>query len=143
MYRPKNWEVDSRRMEKQNKKKNWLGPYWKSCIFVPPTPGSELKKRMQKREEELRAEGRLKWPIKIIETAGKTLEQTLVNTDPFNGNVCNDKKCLPTKNPKTKLAVVETAFVTESHACCAFNWEERVKSQQHILASREKICIVG
>ena len=104
MYRPKNWEVDSRRMDKQNKKKNWLGPYWKSCIFVPPTPGSELKKRMRKREEELRAEGRLKWPIKIIETAGKTLEQTLVNTDPFNGNFCNDKKCLPSKNPKNKIS---------------------------------------
>ena len=59
---------------------------------------------MQKREEELRAEGRLEWPIKIIETAGKTLEQSLVNTDPFNGNICNDKKCLPSKNPKNKIS---------------------------------------
>ena len=69
-------------------------------ISVPPTPGSELKKRMQKREEELRAEGRLKWPIKIIETAGKTLEQTLVNTDLFNGNVGNEKKMSSDQKPK-------------------------------------------
>jgi hypothetical protein len=90
-------------MEKVNKKKNWLGSFWKSCIFVPPTPGSELKKQMQEVEEATRAGGRQAWPIKIIETAGKTLEQTLVNTDPFNGNKCTDKNCLPTQNPKNKI----------------------------------------
>ena len=42
------------------------------------------------------------YPIKIIETAGKTLEQTLVNTDPFGGNQCNDEKCEPKKNSNVK-----------------------------------------
>ena len=86
MYRLKEWNGSARRMEKHSKKKNWLGTFWKSCIFVPPTPGSELKKKMQEKEEQLRAGGRESWPIKIIEMAGKTLEQTLVKTDPFNGN---------------------------------------------------------
>ena len=75
----------------EKNKKKWLEKFWKSCIFVPPTPGSVLKKEMQKKEEELRAGGREAWPIKIIETAGKTLEQTLVKTDPFNDNSCYDK----------------------------------------------------
>ena len=43
-------------------------------------------------------------PIKLIELAGKTLEQTLVKTDPFNRNTCSDKKCLPNNNPKNKIS---------------------------------------
>ena len=81
-------------MERQKKKKNWLGVFWKPCVFVPPIPRARPKKMMQRKEEELRAGGREGWPMRIIETAGKTLEQTLVNTDPFNGNQCKDDKCL-------------------------------------------------
>ena len=44
--------------------------------------------------------GREEWPIKMIEMAGKTLERCLVNVDPFNGNQCSDKSCLPAKNTK-------------------------------------------
>ena len=104
MFRPKGWKESARWLEKRRKKRNWLGTFWKSCIFVPPTPGSELKKQMQAKEEETRAGGREDYPIKIIETAGKTLEQTLVNTDPFEGNQCNDEKCEPTKNSKNKIS---------------------------------------
>ena len=104
VYRPKGWKEAARWLEKRRKKHNWLGKFWKSCIFVPPTPGSELKKQMQAKEEEMRAGGREAFPIKIIETAGKTLEQALVNTDPFNGNQCTDEKCEPSKNPKNKIS---------------------------------------
>ena len=104
MYRPKGWKESARWLEKKRKKSNWLGPFWKSSIFVPPTPGSELKKQMQAKEEEMRAGGREAYPIKIIETAGKTLEQTLVNTDPFDGNKCTDEKCEPNKNPANKIS---------------------------------------
>ena len=44
------------------------------------------------------------YPIKIIETAGKTLERTLVNTDPFDGNKCGDEKCVPSRNSKNKIS---------------------------------------
>ena len=47
--------------------------------------------------------GRGNWLIKIIKTAGKTLEQTLIDKDPFNGNAFRDKKCLPNKNSKNKI----------------------------------------
>jgi hypothetical protein len=52
IYRPKEWEAAARRLQKRQKKKNWN---WKSCIFVPSTPGSELKKLMQEKEEQMRA----------------------------------------------------------------------------------------
>ena len=102
-YRPKGWNETARWLVKRRKKNNWLGPFWKSCIFVPPTPGSELKKLMQSKEEEMRTGGRETYPIKIIETAGKTLERALVNTDPFDGNKCGDVKCIPSQNPKNKI----------------------------------------
>ena len=76
--------------KKEGKNNNWLGTFWKSCIFVPPTPGSEWKKQMQAKEEEMRAGGKEAYLIKINETAGRTLEQTLVKTDPFDGNKCTD-----------------------------------------------------
>ena len=60
---------------------------------------------MQAKEEEMRAGGREAYPIKIIETAGRTLEQTLVKTDPFDGNKCTDEKCEPNKNPANKIKI--------------------------------------
>ena len=43
----------------------------------------------------MRPGGQENWCIKIIETAGKTLETVLVKADPFSGNKCLDKTCLP------------------------------------------------
>ena len=103
IYRRKVWEAAARRLEKRRKKKNWLNPFWKSSIFVPPTPGSKLKKLIQVKEEQLRAGGRESWPIEIIEMAGKTLEQTLVKTDPFNGNNCIDKKCISSQGDGNQI----------------------------------------
>ena len=71
-------------MEKEKKKTGWLGPFYKSCVFVPPTPKGELQKRMQLKER--RAGGGEMWAIKIIETAGRPLEKAIVNSDPFWGN---------------------------------------------------------
>ena len=104
MYRSKAWRQSAQGMEDQKvrKSKKWLGDTFKSHIFIPPTPGSELQKLMQAKEKELRAGGRENFPIKIIETAGKPLERILVKTDPFKGNGCSDLKCIPNRNPKTQ-----------------------------------------
>ena len=104
IFRSKEWRASSRRLETQRKRKNWLGSY-KSCIYVPPTPGAKLRKIMQEKERQLRPGGREEWHIKIIEMAGKTLERCLVKVDPFNGNRCTDKSCLPAQNPKKQNIV--------------------------------------
>ena len=102
MFRLKGWKSYARRLDKQNKKKTRLGNF-KSYIFVSPTPGSELKKIMQAKEIEMRPGGRDNWGIKTIETAGQTLENVLVKSDPFNGNKCLDKKCIANKNIKNHI----------------------------------------
>ena len=103
IYRTKEWRKSTRRMDKQKKKYNWLGMY-KTCIFVPPTPGAQLQKLMQNKEAMMRAGGRENYAIKVIETAGQTLENILVKSDPFGGNKCDDKNCIPNKNPKNKIS---------------------------------------
>ena len=45
---------------RKGKGKRWLGGDFKSCIFVPPTPGSELVKMIQQKEKEMRVGGREK-----------------------------------------------------------------------------------
>ena len=50
-------------------------------------------KNMQEKEGNMRAGGHANWPIKVIKMTGRTLEQPLVKSDPFNGNKCTDKKC--------------------------------------------------
>ena len=52
----------------------------------------------------MRPGGREDWPIKIIETSGKSLERCIVKTDPFNGNQCLDKTCLPAQNKNNKIS---------------------------------------
>ena len=103
MYRSKEWRKSARRMDKQRKKKSWLGNY-KACIFVPPTPGGNLRKLLQKKELDMRPGGREDWAIKIIETAGKSLERVLVKTDPFGGNKCPEVGgCLAANNKKNQI----------------------------------------
>ena len=41
--------------------------------------------------------------MKIIKTAQKTLERTLVKNYPVNGNGCSEKICLPAGNTINKI----------------------------------------
>ena len=77
MYTPKAWKRNERRNEKAMKKKNWYktGGY-KSVIFVPCTPGSELLTKFRTRIDEFGMK------IKVIEKSGKTLEGILRTADP-------------------------------------------------------------
>ena len=52
----------------------------------------------------MRPGGREDWPIKIVETAEKSLERCLVTADPFHGNKCSDKSCLPARNENNKIS---------------------------------------
>ena len=89
LYGSKEWRKAKRWMDRKKKAKNWLGSSQKSYIFVPPTQGSELRRLLQKKEIQMRPGGREDWPIKIVETARKSIECCLVTTDPFHGNQCD------------------------------------------------------
>ena len=40
----------------------------------------------------------------MVETAEKSLERCLVTADPFHGNKCSDKSCLPARNENNKIS---------------------------------------
>ena len=105
VYRSLEWRLSTQGLEdqKKRKQKRWLGADYKSYIFVPPTPGSKLRIQMQEKEREMRAGGREKYAIKVIESAGNTLERMLVKTDPFDGNQCEDENCLVNKDGENKI----------------------------------------
>ena len=87
----------------QRKEKRIVGWESLSHAFLYPQPqGQNFKKICKKVEKKMRPGGREKWPIKIIETAGKTLESVLVRADPFMGNKCVDPKCLQNKTLRIK-----------------------------------------
>ena len=88
MYRPKEWRKDERRKAKEAKRKNWYkkGGY-KSVIFVPSTPNSELLKRMRQKVEESGIK------VKLVEKAGRSLGGILRSSDPKKQRRCNRLNC--------------------------------------------------
>ena len=68
MYRSAQWEKKERIERKNYKKLNWWKNAksrieYKSLLFVPPTPGGELLKELEKREMEINknSDDRIKW----------------------------------------------------------------------------------
>ena len=88
IHRPKTWKWEEREKLKIAKKKNWYtkGGY-DSVMFLPTTPGSELKKSLQ---QEI---NRSEFKVKIVETTGKTVKQHLQRSDPFRGVACGRRDC--------------------------------------------------
>ena len=86
--RPKAWRRTERKIDRENKRKEW---YTKggneSVIFVPFTPGSTLRKSY---EEEIR---RCKFKIKVVERSGVKIKDILHQSIPFKGKRCSHNDC--------------------------------------------------
>lgn len=61
-------------------------------IFVPATPGSQLKHRYQKEVNEAG------FKIKVVELSGVTLQSMLQKSDPFKEKQCRNIDCLVCRN---------------------------------------------
>lgn len=89
LYRPKGWMEKEREEAKRLKKNNWYkSSNYKSVIFVPATPSSMLKKRLQRDVNE----SGLK--IKIVEKSGTSIKRILQRSDPFKEKKCSKDDCL-------------------------------------------------
>ena len=85
MYRSREWKMYTRKREKRKKKNNWFkkGEY-KSVMFIPPTPKSELKKAFETEIKKSQVK------IKVVETSGNSLKNKLQRSHPFPNKQCND-----------------------------------------------------
>ena len=88
MHRPKDWEVQSRRKEKERKRQSWYKEGgFDSVIFVTMTPNGELKKGYEK---EIKKSG---LRIKVVERTGRTLKSQLQTSNPFRKKNCRRNGC--------------------------------------------------
>ena len=62
-----------------------------AVMFVPPTPGGELVKKLKKRETELNFGNRMN--IRFIEKPGIKMKNLVVKKDPFPKVKCAEKNC--------------------------------------------------
>ena len=90
LYRPRGWRRCERRREREKKKGDWFKKGNKeSVMFIPATPNSELKKKIQ---EEVDRSG---FRIKVVEKSGTRLVRLLQRNDPFKKKNCRDaRQCM-------------------------------------------------
>ena len=83
MYRPRDWNRQSRENMKKCKKESWFKTGGaETVIFIPNTPGSVLKKRYM---EEV---GKSGLKVKVVEGTGRSIKNILQKSDPFNTTGC-------------------------------------------------------
>ena len=96
-----------------------------TVLFVPQTPGGELARRLRAAENELSALGCGK--VKIVEKGGRTLRQTLVRSNPWDGGLCGRKDCLPCKNGEENSRCSKRNIVYETQCQeCKKNGKKKV-----------------
>ena len=97
IYRSREYKRIERDKKKQQNKTQWYKKgktKYKSVIFVPATPKSQLQKEYSKiiKKHKMR--------IKVIEKAGTQVKHLIQKSEPFKQNRCNDKDCFPCTSNK-------------------------------------------
>ena len=78
LYRPRQWRKLDRAREKRRKREIWyIKEGFDTMIFVPATPGSQLKHRYMR---EIKETG---FKVRVVEQSGTTLKSMLQKSDPF------------------------------------------------------------
>ena len=78
------------RAKRQQKKRDWFkaGSKYESVMFVQPTPGAVLKKKIQKVAKKNKVK------MKVVEKAGSTMKSVLQRSDPYMDKRCNRESCV-------------------------------------------------
>ena len=89
LHRPREWKKNEREKMKRKKKEDWYktGGY-ESPIFIPATPNSELKRRLQNIINSTNQR------IKIVERAGSSILNRLQRATVNEVNKCESEECL-------------------------------------------------
>ena len=90
MHRERTWKRKERRKERDERKRNWYKTgNFESVLFIPATPDSELRNKLQEEMNKKDAK------IKIIEKSGTKIVRLLQRNDPFKKKICSDaNNCL-------------------------------------------------
>ena len=89
LYRPREWKALDRARERRKRRDNWFRKGGSdTVIFVPATPGSQLKRRYMR---EMKATD---FKIKVVEQSGTTLKAMLQRSDLNKQRRCVNADCL-------------------------------------------------
>ena len=127
MYRNKNWMKETRRKDKELKKKNWYtkGNY-ESVLFIPATPESELKNSMQRAVHETGIR------IKIVEKSGVKIIKKLQQNNPFKQKKCNAKDCFVCRTGgKGNCRATGISYKIECKEGCPFEYTGQTGSNAY------------
>ena len=95
VHKKRDWRRTGRRKEREERKKNWYkkGNY-DSVMFLPATPDSELRNKIQE------VINKTDIKIKVIERSGTKIIKHLQKNDPFKEKSCaNEKNCFVCRGP--------------------------------------------
>ena len=87
LYRPRGWNEVERAKRRRAKKGDWFkggDQRNESVVFVPATPGSELRRRYQKIIQDAKVR------IAVAEVPGASLKKRIQKSDPFREKTCRD-----------------------------------------------------
>ena len=94
LYRKKQWNRETRKQEKEMKKKQWFRQdNARFTIFCPYTPNSRLFKMWKTKAEEIKKDSKGRVNAKIIERGGTSLKSQLCKLAPVEQERCNDLSC--------------------------------------------------
>ena len=98
LHRPRNWNLEEKRIEKRNKKHTWStkGGYT-APIMVPATPNSELLNLLRDVAEREAVPG---VKFKVLETGGTTVKQIAQKSNPTATPGCPDANCIACKHER-------------------------------------------
>ena len=89
LYRRREWRKLDRAREKRRKGENWYKKGgFDTVIFIPATPGSQLKHRYMK---EIKETG---FKVRVVEQSETTLKSMVQKSDPFEPKRCAKVDCL-------------------------------------------------
>ena len=95
IYRPRGWREGEREEKKRNKIDSWYktGGY-ESMMFVPATPGAELRKEIQEEMDKLQMK------VKIVEKPGEKLVNVMKQNVKRERVLCGETDCMICKSEK-------------------------------------------
>ena len=89
-----------------------------SILYVPYTPDSELRKRLQKVEDSL-LQGRLTGRIRIVERLGQNIKEILCNPTPWKQLHCGRPSCAPCRTKEGSCRAKNVTYTIQCMTCKA------------------------
>ena len=141
-HRPKEWKKEERMKSRRARRRDWFRGRKnekESVLFIPVTPGGELKRRFMRIIQEAKIQ------ISVVEKTGVSMKQKLQRSDPFKREMCRKPNqcmvCLGNNLGKCREESVTYQITCSECASCYIGETSRngfARGLEHRTALRRK-----